>query len=372
MDLRTIRTRPIVPLNGFPQYQLTLKRRMIAMSHISIRQPFRLVVSGALFLFRRAQDAANLIRTLILRATPTGPAQLVSSKMTANCERRALGAAVRQRASFKLLIGIAAWATIGSAYSQTLIGSPGAGWQSWTPSTGLNDNGAPYWDVAWGASGNYGGSNAEKNVGFCLTSTGDCQGLGSALRAPGAIPFWGMTYDSTADTGGARDNLVYFRGHHGLQLTATLYLNASAVPTEINAFGWVEVNVDALGHPSSLGAKHRLFQGTGVNRDQTPDRIGKVVTFTPSNHFAFYYEDVSEPLDDGSRGCIAYTLFNFTEPRCLEVTGGQGDHDLVVFSNDAGSSHPTYWVAAEDPTDCTHKDGDCNLTVVKIAPARRR
>lgn len=41
--------------------------------------------------------------------------------------------------------------------------------------------------------GSYGGKNmAEKNAAFCLTSTGDCQGIGSALFAPGAIPFWGV------------------------------------------------------------------------------------------------------------------------------------------------------------------------------------
>ncbi len=113
-----------------------------------------------------------------------------------------------------LLSAIAACATMATApHAQTLIGSPGAGWQTWTPATDLNNNGMPYWDVTWGASGGYGGKPAEKNAGFCLTSTGDCQGIGSALLAPGAIPFWGMPYNSTTDSGGARDDVVYFHNH---------------------------------------------------------------------------------------------------------------------------------------------------------------
>jgi hypothetical protein len=35
-----------------------------------------------------------------------------------------------------------------------------------------------------------------RDLAVCLTSTGDCQGIGSALFAPGAIPFWGTPYCS--------------------------------------------------------------------------------------------------------------------------------------------------------------------------------
>lgn len=105
-----------------------------------------------------------------------------------------------QRTSLILLTAIAAVAVCGTSYAQTLKGSPGAGWQTWTPTKDLNDSKAPYWDVPWSASGNYGGNPAEKNVGFCMTSTGDCQGIGSAHFAPGALPFWGMPYNSVNDT----------------------------------------------------------------------------------------------------------------------------------------------------------------------------
>jgi hypothetical protein len=295
----------------------------------------------------------------------------------------------RTHGGWVLLLAMAVLTTCMASYAQnatssvagglTLIGSPGAGWQTWVPATDLNDNGTPYWDVPWGASGSYGGGFAEKNVGWCLTSTGDCQGIGSALFAPGALPFWGYPYDAVGDTGGARDNTVYFHSTGG-QLTATLFLNASANPSEINEFGWFQTNATG----TVIGTRHMLFQGTGEPPGTlTPDPVGKSVTFTPTTYFGFYYSDVSEPAcPDGTdqpcttpgplHGCYANTLFNLNDPRCLEATGFQGDHDFVVFSTNATTtSRPTYWIAGEDPADCVNLDGDCNLTVVQVTPAKR-
>ena len=259
-----------------------------------------------------------------------------------------------RRTLLLLQIAIAVLAICGTSHAQTLIGSPGAGWQTWTAAADqygnpidLNDSGAPYWDVPWGASGNYGGSTAEKNVGFCMTSTGDCQGIGSALYAPGALAFWGMPYDSVSDTGGARDNTVFFRNTIGT-LKATLFLNASANPSEINEFGWFETNSTG----TIVGRRHRLFQGSGEPTGSlTPDPVGKTVTFTPTTYFGYYYSDVSEPTPDTGRqhGCYAYTLFNLDEPRCTQAVGEQGDHDFVVFATNPGSSRTAYWIVGEDP-----------------------
>jgi hypothetical protein len=99
-----------------------------------------------------------------------------------------------------------------------------------------------------------------------------------------------------------------------------------------------------------------------------PSPVGSTVTFTPTQYFGYYYSDVSEPtqvngLDD--HGCYAYTLFNLNEPNCQP--NNQGAHDLVVFSTNPGSSHATYWIAGEDPADCTTQDGDCNMTIVKVS-----
>jgi len=138
------------------------------------------------------------------------------------------------------------------------------------------------------------------------------------------------------------------------------------------------------------GPRHKLYGGTGVNQDQTPDPAGKVAIFTPTSYFGYYYSDVSEPAcPDGTdpnitdiqcgnpaaplHGCYAYTLFNLDEPRCLESGGNQGDHDFIVFSGNAKtSSNPTYWIAGEDPADCANQDGDCNLTIMSVTALPRQ
>jgi hypothetical protein len=215
--------------------------------------------------------------------------------------------------------------------------------------------------------------------------------MASGAFAPGAIPFWGMPYDAVADSPsgpapGARDNKVYFRSTGG-SLVATLYLNATANPNEVNDFGWFETNSTG----TVAGTKHKLFGGTGVTKDLIPTPTGTSVTFTPTRYFGYYYSDVSEPAcPDGTdttypdgvhpcadptavtHGCYAYSLFGLNDQKCVEATGGQGDHDFVIFSANAQTSaRPTYWVAGEDPADCQSNDGDCNLTVVKVAPAPR-
>ena len=215
-----------------------------------------------------------------------------------------------------------------------------------------------------------------------MTSTGDCVGIGSGAFAPGALPFWAMPYDPVGDTGGARDNTVYFRSTGG-PMVATLYLNATANPNEVNDFGWFATNSTG----TIVGTRHKLFSGTGVTKDQIPTPTGTTVTFTPTTYFGFYYSDVSEPAcPDGTdpyitdiqcgnpalplHGCYAYSLFNLNDAKCVEATGNQGDHDFVVFLQNSKLG-PAYWIAGEDPADCANQDGDCNLTVVKVTPAKK-
>jgi hypothetical protein len=204
-------------------------------------------------------------------------------------------------------------------------------------------------------------------------------GIASGAFAPGTLPFWGQHYDSVGDTGGARDNTVYFRSS-GTRLRATLYLNATANPNEVNDFGWFETNSTG----TVAGTKHLLFSGTSVTKDQIPTATGTSIVFTPTRYFGFYYSDVSEPAcPDGTdpyitdtqcgnpalplHGCYAYSLFTLNDQKCVDSTGGQGDHDFVIF-RDGTPTRPNYWIAGEDPADCANADGDCNLTIVKITP----
>jgi hypothetical protein len=287
--------------------------------------------------------------------------------------------AVRRNRGWKislcLLTAIVVSTVVAASHAQTLIGSPGAGWQTWNLAQDvnsnfidLNSNGAPYWDVPFLTfnAGGYGGQPAAKSVGWCITSNGDCQGPGSALFAPGPLPFWAMPYNSATDTGGALDPKMYFRtSRFGQSYTATLYLNSATNTREINEFGWFETNSTG----TSNGTKHIIFNGSGYPPGtQTPDPVGRVVTFTPTQYFGFYYSDVSDPEPDNGpvHGCWASTIFAFNDEDCTaagDTTNGpgQGDHVFAIFQQ----SSSVYWVAGQDPSMCS-QDGDCNLTLVRI------
>ena len=250
----------------------------------------------------------------------------------------------RAKTPLVLLIAIAVSTTCARSFAQSIIGSPGAGFQTWKAAN-LNNNSAPYWDAF---TQNQLGNQTSRNVGFCLTNSGDCVGINSALSAPGAIPFWGMTYNSAADTGGGQDKLVYFKSDNR-RLTATLQLQLSTVSTEINEFGWFETNSTG----TTLGPLHRLFQGSGVPPGSSvPSPVGKEVTFKPTTFFGFYYKDVSEG------GCPVYTIVSFTtNPNC-------SGHVFAVFATKPGSTNNVFEIGGLDPPGCA--DGDCNLTLVRI------
>jgi hypothetical protein len=249
---------------------------------------------------------------------------------------------------FIVLIAMAVSANCTTSLAQSIIGSPGGGFHTWN-SANLNNNGAPYWDAF---TQNQLGNKTSRNIGFCLTNSGDCVGIKSALFAPGAIPFWGMTYNSAADTGGAQDPLVYFKSDNR-RLTATLQLQLSTVGTEVNEFGWFETTSTG----TMLGPIHRLFQGSGVPPGSLiPSTVGKQVTFKPTKYFGFYYKDVSEG------GCSVYTIASFTtDPSC-------SGHVFAVFATKPGSRNNVFEIGGLDPPGCV--DGDCNLTLVRIQ--RRR
>jgi hypothetical protein len=254
----------------------------------------------------------------------------------------------RPRIRLILLIAMALSVTCATSFAQSIIGSPGAGFQTWKAAN-LNNNGAPYWDAF---TRNQLGNQTSRNTGFCLTNSGDCVGINSALFAPGTIPFWGMTYNSAADTGGGQDTLVYFKDDNK-HLTATLQLQLSTVDTEINEFGWFETNSTG----TMLGPIHRLFQGSGVPPGSlVPSPVGKKVTFKPTKYFGFYYRDVSEG------GCAVYTIASFTtDPSC-------SGHVFAVFATKPGSTNNAFEIAGLDPPGCA--DGDCNLTLVRIDQRR--
>jgi hypothetical protein len=254
-----------------------------------------------------------------------------------------------------------------TSYAQSILGSPGGGWQSWTPQD-LNNNGAPYWDAPTTSDHTYGGTDPggpgkKKNIGFCLTGLGDCAAPnGLAGKPPGAIPFWGQPYNASTDTGGGFDPHVYFHSKgEERSLKAKLLGNISTVPVETNHIGWFETNATG----TVFGPMHELFHGGYCQhcppQGPPPSPIGSTVNFKPTEYFGFYFVDVSE----GS--CISATLEdlaanNPSNSSCGSLSDLTWLHNMVVFGK--SGKHPRYYIAGQDPPGCG--DSDCNLTVIKI------
>jgi hypothetical protein len=265
-----------------------------------------------------------------------------------------------RRGSLVLLIGMAG---LGSAtsYADSVKGGPEAGFQIWfTPDLGnnLNRNGQPFWDNQTSYfNGAFGGINFpghNGNVGYCLTGTGDCVGLLHPGPPPGPIPFWGMRYDPNTDTGGGLDTNVWFKRNTPNSLKATLEIQLSNSSSEINEFGWFETDKDG----DVIGERHLLFSGS--KEGSTPTPVGTSHSFRPTRYYGYYFKDVSEG------DCFVYTLSSFNTGIC---GADKLPHNLVVFATDPNSRLSSFWIAGEDPAGpeaC--KDGDCNLTLVKVEP----
>jgi hypothetical protein len=257
-----------------------------------------------------------------------------------------------------------------TSYAQSVLGSPGAGWQTWAAiPQDLNNNSAPFWDAPTTTDPNYGGQDPggpgkNKNIGFCLAGAGDCAAPnGLAGKPPGAIPFWGKPYNSASDQGGGLDPHVYFHSKgEERSLKARLLGNVSTIKVETNHIGWFETNATG----SVIGKLHQLFQG-GHSKGNSgqglppPSPIGSTVNFTPTEYFGFYFIDVSE----GS--CISATLEDLAaslpnNSGCGSLSDPAWLHNMVVFGK--SGKRPRYYIAGEDPPGCG--DSDCNLTVIKI------
>jgi hypothetical protein len=257
---------------------------------------------------------------------------------------------VQPKNIFSLLMAVVGWAACGACYADTIIGGPSAGFQTWTAAD-LNNNMAPYWDYPTNytfAPFNNG------NVGFCLTT--GCAGQLSPGPAPGAIPFWGLSYDSATDTGGGLDPNFFFQRTSPKPLNATLEVSLATNPRETNSFGWVET--DSLGN--ILGPLHPLFS--------ISDTPGAAATFQPTQFYAYYFHDISEAgLNDSSGNCLAFTVSSSNTSPC----GSSGlFHDMAAFATNPSSPLTSFWVAGLNAVaECNPSDGaDCNLTLVQVSP----
>jgi hypothetical protein len=186
--------------------------------------------------------------------------------------------------------------------ADTISGTAGAAFQSWGV-TNLNQNGKPYWD-----NPSLDGSNM--NVGFFLTDAPTAPLAG----APGALPFWGNSFNSTTDTGGTPDLNFFFQTNSSVSL-ATMFLEVAA-NSNINEFGWYNTS-----DPSTL---HPIF--TGANSPLTTD------PFAPSAQYGFYLK--------GSNGTF-YTQSSLN-------TGGTSQQHFTVFEQSSTNGAEVYWLGIED------------------------
>jgi len=204
--------------------------------------------------------------------------------------------------------------------------TPGTyGWQSWT-SSNLDQDGSPYWD-----NGSWDG--AHKNIGYCMTGTGNC----SMPDHPGPLDFWGASYNSTNDTGGAYDPNFFFVQDSSLS-NAALMIEIAGFASK-NIFGWFETNSTG----TWLGPTQSIFLGANDQYD--------TAQFAPTPYYGFY---LTTP-----EGNTFYTL-------SAAFGNDQGKQHFAVFHGPGES----YWLGMEDLKfgNCYSSDKDYNDMVVYVAP----
>ena len=205
----------------------------------------------------------------------------------------------------------------GVAFADTVIGTAGAGWQTW--SLPLNESIPPYWD-------NTSSDGSQKNVGYYISNTGFFAG-GSG---PGVIPYWG-------NNDGTFDPNFYFQ--NGTSTETVLRIEISGL-SHANEFGWYDTT---LGTP----VLHTIFTGS----DSAP--LTLIVTGIPTN-YGFYFRNPENP---GSYNG-PWTWFTQSSKNTINV----GDQHFAVFQ-DSGM----YWIGMED-LPLASSDKDYNDMVVTVAP----
>jgi hypothetical protein len=190
-----------------------------------------------------------------------------------------------------------------SAFADTIRGTAGAAFQNWS-ATNLNENGKPYWDNT-----SLDGSN--KNVGFFLTDAPTAP----LADAPGTLPFWGKTYNSTSDSGGTPDLNFTFQRTSASSI-ASLELEVAG-NKDINEFGWYNTTNPAVLHPVFLG----------------PDSAPSTDTFSPSAQYGLYLK--------GADG-VYYTQSS------LNPSGDTAHQHFAVFEQSSTNGTPVYWIGIED------------------------
>lgn len=263
--------------------------------------------------------------------------------------------------------------------------------QAWN-SGDLNQNGGPYWDRASLEGGSF-------NIGDWMANTGTFAG---STVGPGAIPFWGQSYNAATDpnpgilpgltgnglnadgsqgprvyctgtgVGCANSNILIAKGNGAQPNQVTLtaqWTNTGTVGTD--HFGWFES--DANG---TIGTTHEIVNGGncivgGVAGGNGNCTSPTAVSFTPTtNYYGFYLTNNRGTMYSlaGLAASSGYTANRFTPspndcPGCNPGPAAPGSYmctdpgcpssstlpwipyqHFTVFRQDA----TTYWIGLED------------------------
>jgi hypothetical protein len=191
------------------------------------------------------------------------------------------------------------------AFSDTISGSGGAGFQSWTTNN-ISENGLPYWD-------NASMDGAEQNIGFYLVNAPTAP----LADAPGVLPYWGNTFTSNSPESGGSADLSFFFQKNSSFSTAVLQLEVAG-RSNVNEFGWYDLSDTNVLHPLILG----------------PDVAVTTNNFSPSEQYGFYIRSDSTDL-------------YFTQSSLN--SGGDTDHQhFAVFQDSSVTGAESYWIGVED------------------------
>jgi hypothetical protein len=217
------------------------------------------------------------------------------------------------------LVGILLGAFLGGvAFADTISGTAGNAFQTWAAGN-LNNNGKPFFD-------NLSSDGAGAGVGYFMTNTGSYAG---GTAGPGALPFWGGSYNTASDNGGGGPfdpnfffNRTSIPGQQAaLQLVVTGYNNPTA---GVDKIYWYDTTVAGLPSAANL-----IFSAT--------DAPGLTKIFTPSATWGLMIESGSLYTSGGTK--YFYSQSN------RAGSDDQGIQHFAVFSSNGSQE---YWIGAED------------------------
>lgn len=215
-----------------------------------------------------------------------------------------------------------------AAFADSLIGSAGAGWQSFPSASG-----GAYWN-------NPTASGQGSSFSSFLTGTGSftgqqldsfcCSSSPALAIGPGNLPYWGMS-------NGQADSNFYFANMLGTAFDAVLFSSTALGPS--GSFGWYDVNDPTVLYPILSGG---LTPGSGGD-------------FSATDDYGLWAQ-----LSDGS--------YVFTQSS-LNTGGLAGQQMFVVATTSPGGDYGAFYVGINDPASGTNGYDDAVVQTSPFDPA---